>query len=144
MDAIAEGRRALAGGDWGAARAAFETALAAAPSPEADDGLGLALWWLDELQPAHRHRAAAYNGYLAAGDPGRAAVIAAWLAREQVFLHGDGAAAGAWLARADAAAATADPAAAAWCRLLRASLGAGSAELAAICDAAVAVAGTDW
>ena len=46
-DPLALGRAALAQADWPAAQAHFEAALAAAPdTPEAHDGLGLALWWL--------------------------------------------------------------------------------------------------
>jgi hypothetical protein len=47
---VAEGYEALAVGNWDAARAAFETALAVEEFPEALDGLGRALWWLRESE----------------------------------------------------------------------------------------------
>ena len=43
---IAAGQTALQAGDWRAAQTAFEAALREQDSPEAQDGLGVALWWL--------------------------------------------------------------------------------------------------
>jgi uncharacterized protein HemY len=82
---LVHGRAALAAADWAAARTSFEAALAQAHSPEAHDGLGIALWWLNEITASHQHRTAAYAAYKQRGDLGPAVKIAAWLAREQVF-----------------------------------------------------------
>ncbi len=79
------GYAALRRADWATARAAFTTALAEMASPEAHDGLGLALWWLNEIGAAHHQRTQAFLGYQQAGNLRRAAWLAAWLAREQVF-----------------------------------------------------------
>ena len=110
---------------------------------EAEDALGLELWWTDRLEESHQHRRNAYEGFKRLGDHGRAAKIAAWLAREQVFLHGDGPAAEAWFARAEALIDAAHPSAAgAWVHLLRASLSAGPAELGPICEIAIQIGET--
>jgi tetratricopeptide (TPR) repeat protein len=98
---IAAGQAALQAGDWRAAQTAFEAALSEQDSPEAQDGLGVALWWLNEIGRAHQRRSTAYLGYKKRGDPCRAALIAAWLAREQVFLHGNASAMNGWFARAE-------------------------------------------
>ena len=45
---------ALAAGDWSAARAGFEAAVAEDESPEALSGLGTALFWLGETDAAVR------------------------------------------------------------------------------------------
>jgi uncharacterized protein HemY len=49
-DPLAEGRRALEAAQWDSARAALEAALEVEPSPDARDGLGLALWFLGEVE----------------------------------------------------------------------------------------------
>jgi DNA-binding CsgD family transcriptional regulator len=95
------GFAALERADWLAARRFFEQALAECPTPEAHDGLGLALWWLNEVGPAHHHRIQAFLGYQRAGNLRRAAWLAAWLAREQVFLRGNVSAMNGWFARAE-------------------------------------------
>ncbi len=97
----AAGQAALANAQWAAARAAFEEALALEDTPEAHDGLGLALWWLNDIGAAHEHRAAAYTAYKRRGDDRRAAMLAVWLAREQVFLHSNSSAMNGWFARAE-------------------------------------------
>src|SRR5689334_13537282 len=84
---LAAGNTALAAADWLAAQAAFEAALAEQDTPEAHDGLGVALWWLNRIDDSHKHRAAAYAAYKHRGDNRQAAMLASWLAREQVFLH---------------------------------------------------------
>ena len=47
---LAEARRALQAARWDAARAAFEAAIDADPTPDARDGLGLALWFLGRVE----------------------------------------------------------------------------------------------
>src|SRR5215217_8271828 len=97
---IAAGQAALTIGDWHAARIAYEALLSEQDSPEAHDGLGIALWWLNDIARAHEQKTAAYLGYKQHGNHRRAALIAAWLAREQVFLHGNTRAMNGWFARA--------------------------------------------
>jgi hypothetical protein len=71
QDDILAGRAALQMAAWADARSAFERVLSAAESPEAHDGLGLALWWLNEIDAAHRHRATAYRIFKESGQTGR-------------------------------------------------------------------------
>jgi DNA-binding NarL/FixJ family response regulator len=100
-ESLAAGQAALARADWGAARAAFDDALRAEPNaPDAHDGLGVALWWLNEIEACHAARAAAYVEFKRRGHARRAAHIAAWLAREQVFLRQNPSAMNGWFARA--------------------------------------------
>lgn len=104
MDAspeLAQGTAALARAQWLEARTAFEAALAQADTPEAHDGLGIALWWLNEIRASHEQRAAAYLAYKKRGDHRIAARIAAWLAREQVFFQGNVSGMNGWFARAE-------------------------------------------
>ena len=61
-DHVATGYEALATGDWPGAREAFASAVSAAESPEALDGLGRALWWLREEREAVVYRERAYAG----------------------------------------------------------------------------------
>src|SRR5688572_10241869 len=120
---IAAGQAALTAADWLAARAHFEAALKEQDSPEAHDGLGLALWWLNEIERAHRQRAIAYVGFKKAGQLSRAALIAAWLSREQVFLYANFSAMKGWFARADRLLSQAGPCPErGWLTILRASM----------------------
>jgi len=100
-DFLSAGRSALTTADWPAAKRQFEQALQQSETPEAHDGLGLALWWLNEISAAHEQRTMAYLGYKAGGDLPTAARLAAWLAREQVFLRANVSAMNGWFARAD-------------------------------------------
>jgi DNA-binding NarL/FixJ family response regulator len=98
---VAEGHEALASGEWAAARAAFDAALAVEELPEALDGLGRALWWLRESEQAVVYRERAYSGFRRDGQLARAARIALWLSREYALVWGNEAAANRWLARAE-------------------------------------------
>ncbi|HEX9990771.1 MAG TPA: LuxR C-terminal-related transcriptional regulator [Chloroflexia bacterium] len=100
-ECIADGYGALNVGDWPGARTRFEAALGVEDSAEAHDGLGMSLWWLNEIEAAHKHRASAYVSFKKSGALRRAAGIAIWLAREQVFLHGNASAMKGWFARAE-------------------------------------------
>lgn len=142
------GQAALAAAAWDEARAAFEQALTAGDSPEVHDGLGIALWWLNDIDAAHHHRALAYRGFREA-DPGRAAHIACWLGREQVFLRGNVPAMQGWFRRAEqlvtfgpVAGQPAD-AARAWVALLRASLLAAPDEMTTLAADVIATARRD-
>jgi DNA-binding NarL/FixJ family response regulator len=100
-DSVARGDEALGGGDWEGARAAFERALADAPSARAYEGLGRALWWLHETDGAISNMERAYTAHRDAGDVRHAASCALWLAREFSAAYGHDAVSGGWLARAE-------------------------------------------
>ncbi len=101
LSPIRTGFAALERADWPAAKQAFQLALNAEATPEAHDGLGLALWWLNDIGAAHYQRTQAFIGYQQAGNLRRAAWLAAWLAREQVFLQANVSAMNGWFARAE-------------------------------------------
>lgn len=129
-DPLATGQAALQRADWRAAQTHFEAALQTADSPAAHDGLGLALWWLNAVSAAHEQRTLAYLGYKQQGEVRRAARLAAWLAREQVFLRGNASAMQGWFARADRLLAGLEPGAErGWVDLYRASMTAAPADL---------------
>jgi ATP/maltotriose-dependent transcriptional regulator MalT len=69
-------------------------------SPEARDGLGVALWWLNDISGAHEQRTRAYLGYKSNANLPKAAHLAAWLAREQVFYRANLSAMRGWFGRA--------------------------------------------
>jgi DNA-binding CsgD family transcriptional regulator len=86
--------------DWAAARDAFAAALDAVPGdPEALDGLGQSLWWLDERDAAIDRRRQAYAEYQRRGDVRRAGGLATYLAGEH-RIDGRMAASAGWLSRA--------------------------------------------
>jgi len=97
---LVDGSAALAGGEWELARAAYESALAEEESAEAWEGLGWASWWLSDEALTLRAREAAYRAHRAAGDPGAAGRVAAWLASDHREFRGDDAVARGWLRRA--------------------------------------------
>jgi len=100
LDYVSKGQSALANAKWAEAKKQFEAALVESDSPEARDGLGLALWWLNAISESHEQRTLAYRGYKSNGDLPKAARLAAWLAREQVFLRANVSAMNGWFARA--------------------------------------------
>lgn len=135
------GYAALQRADWEAARTAFTAALAHEATPEAHDGLGLALWWLNAIGAAHHHRTQAFLGYQQAGKPGRAAWLAAWLAREQVFFRNNVSAMNGWFARAERLLRELGPGPEqGWLELYRATMTAAPAELREIAHRTVAYA----
>ncbi|HEV2776525.1 MAG TPA: LuxR C-terminal-related transcriptional regulator, partial [Solirubrobacteraceae bacterium] len=86
--------------EWVQARDAFAAVLDDDPDdPEALDGFGQALWWLDDRAAAIDRRRDAYAAALRRGDVRRAGGIATYLAAEHRIDGRDAAAAG-WLARA--------------------------------------------
>ena len=122
-DALIAGQAALDKAEWLSAQACFETALQLENSPEAQDGLGIALWWLNDIHAAHQHRILAYIGFKNSGNVQRAAKIAAWIAREQVFLSSNIKAMQGWFARAERLLSRAQPCAEqGWLELFRASM----------------------
>lgn len=98
---LIEGQNALATADWQRAKSCFERVLLEEDNAEAHDGLGIALWWLNQISDSHQQRMAAYNGFKKQGAYARAARIAMWLGREQVFLYGNISAMQGWFARAE-------------------------------------------
>ena len=81
-DPILAGLSAIRSADWLEARKQFELALRESDTPEARDGLGLALWWLNDIPASHEQRTQAYLGYKSNGNLPKAARLAAWLGRE--------------------------------------------------------------
>jgi uncharacterized protein HemY len=73
---LASGNEALKAGDWPAARAAFQAALEQEETAEALIGLGDALWWLGDIEPAVRYRERAYAAFRRRSDPVQAAIVA--------------------------------------------------------------------
>jgi len=100
-DPLCAGDTALAVGDWPTAKAAYEVAVAEGDSPEAHDGLGRALWWMEGSSSAIVERTRAYAGFQNAGNATSAAHVALWLSNEYDLGVGNPAAADGWLARAD-------------------------------------------
>jgi ATP/maltotriose-dependent transcriptional regulator MalT len=132
---------ALHAAQWQQAKALFEAALAERDTPDAHDGLGLALWWLNEVSAAHEQRTLAYLGYKQRGDAPRAALLAAWLAREQVFLRANASAMNGWFARADRLLADHGPCAErGWVDVYRASMTASPQALEQTAQAAISLA----
>lgn len=120
---IDDGYAALRQADWLNAKQCFEQALLEGETPEAYDGLGITCWWLNEIREAHQHRTVAYNGYKALEQNKKAAVLASWLAREQVFLYSNVTAMEGWFARAESLVQLLPHCPErAWCNLLRVSM----------------------
>lgn len=99
-DLLSAGRQALASGDWDAARACFQAALAEQESPEALEGLSWTAWWLNESDTLFRTRERAYRLYRAGGDHTGAARMAIWLAWDHRDFRGEKAIANGWRQRA--------------------------------------------
>ena len=76
QDHLATGAAALEAGRWEEARAAFAAALAEQETPQALDGMGVALWWLGETRASVASTERAYAGFRRAGDAVPAAVAA--------------------------------------------------------------------
>jgi LuxR family maltose regulon positive regulatory protein len=93
------GRAALDRGVWDEARAAFDEALVQGETPEALEGLGWALFWLDRTEEGLEARERAFRLYREAGDRRSAARVAYGLAVDYVDFRGEAPAAG-WIERA--------------------------------------------
>jgi DNA-binding CsgD family transcriptional regulator/uncharacterized protein HemY len=100
-DPVALGAEALRAGAWTEARASFEVAIAQDPSAESHEGLGRALWWLQEPDAAITQIELAYASFRERGETARAAGLALWLAREYQAVRGNAAASNGWFARAE-------------------------------------------
>lgn len=97
-----EGREALESARWTAAREAFEAAFEEEETPDALDGLGLALWFLGEVGAGIAARERASEGYARAGRCDDAARLAVWVSHQHL-VGGRASAARGWLARAERA-----------------------------------------
>ncbi|WP_324613446.1 LuxR C-terminal-related transcriptional regulator [Agromyces kandeliae] len=131
---------ALAEARWGDARIAFTEVVAVRPSAEALDGLGRTMWWIGETAEAIALRTRAYTAHRRAGRDADAARIATWLAIEHASTPGREAIARGWLGRAERLAAGGDPTARGWFALARSTLETDPVRIAALADAALAVA----
>lgn len=100
-NALTEGSRALADGDWAAARSAFAAAVGDGAA-EALEGYGLACWFLGELEEALEARQRACLAYGERGDCDRAARLAVWISN-QYRISGRVSLANGWLERAERA-----------------------------------------
>ena len=87
----------LRAGRWEQAREAF---AAARETPETQEGLSWAAWWLDDAATVFEARERAYRGYRERGDAADAARMATWLAADHLDFNGASAVASGWLRRA--------------------------------------------
>jgi ATP/maltotriose-dependent transcriptional regulator MalT len=97
-----DGGQLLESAQWEAARDAFEAELAADDTPDARDGLGLALWFLGHIDEGIAARERSFESYVRNGRCDEAARVAAWVSH-QYLLSGRASAARGWLARAERA-----------------------------------------
>lgn len=106
---LLKGRAALEAGEWQEAKAAFEAVLTnEGDDPLALEGLGYALWWMNDLSGSQAVHERAYVRLREMGDSTRAAAIAMWLSAIQYLAYGNAAACRGWLARAERLLETAD------------------------------------
>ena len=146
---VLAGRRALEHSDWEAARSAFTAVLdeASADPPAAgvaaaQEGLGLALWFLGDVAGAVAARERAVEDYLAIGRCDTAARLAVWVSHQHV-LAGRASAARGWLARAERAVdSDGTGCGAGWVAVERARQAAGAREQATLARRAVRIART--
>ena len=102
-----EGLRLLEAAQWDAARQAFEDVLDEDETPDALDGLGLALFFLARVEDGIDARERAFEGYVRAERCDEAARVAVWVSH-QYLLSGRESAARGWLSRAERAVADAE------------------------------------
>ena len=87
MIAAMDGGQLLETAQWEAAREAFASALADGESADALDGLGLAMWFLGDLEGGIETRARAFDHYVREDRCDEAARTAAWVSHQH-FLAG--------------------------------------------------------
>lgn len=97
---LAAGSAAMARGEWATAREEFRSAWSQTESAEALDGVGRALWWLDDPPGALELRARAFALFRREGRDAEAAAVAIWLSRQYRMLYRRIAMADGWLSRA--------------------------------------------
>jgi DNA-binding CsgD family transcriptional regulator len=98
---LREAQAALAAGKWATAADAFRAVLDdGTADPDALFGLGAALFWLGDTDPALRQWEAAYLAYRRRADPAGAAIAAGYLSLSYAMSLGNTTAARGWLERA--------------------------------------------
>jgi len=102
-----EGMRLLEAAQWAAARDAFQAALDEGETPEALDGIGLALFFLGDVEDGIAARERAFEAYVEADRCDEGARVGVWVSH-QYLLSGRASAARGWLARAERAVADAE------------------------------------
>ena len=100
-DPLVVGEEALGLGDWAVAKATFERVLSDGNSARAEEGLGRALWWLQDTEGAIAHLERAYAAHREEGEFGPAVANALWLSREFAAAYGNAAVSAGWYARAE-------------------------------------------
>ncbi len=99
---VVEAAELLESARWSEARAAFDARLAEVDDPALHEGLGLALWFLGEVEDGILERERAFEGYVQAGRCSDAARVASWVSHQRL-IAGRASAARGWLARAERA-----------------------------------------
>ena len=102
-----EGLRLLEAAQWAAARDVFQATLEEEETPEALDGVGLALFFLGSVEDGIAARERAFDAYVDAGRCDEAGRVGVWVSH-QYLLSGRASAARGWLARAERAVAGAE------------------------------------
>ena len=91
---------ALARGDWEGAADLYRAAIERQETAQAQEGLSWAAWWMADEVLTFEARIRAFQLYRAAGRPGDAARLAAWIAADFREFRGEQAAAMGWIRRA--------------------------------------------
>lgn len=99
-EALREAHAAIQRGEWRQARTLAQRSLAAAETPDALELLGLACWWLSDIETLFESRERAFRLYVDAGARQRAARMAIWLDWDYRAFRGAPAVAAGWLRRA--------------------------------------------
>ena len=97
--ALERARGCITRGDWLGAADAARSAIADDDSAEAHEVLGLACWWLSDIDALFRARERAYQLYVAADERRRAARVGVWLDWDCRAFRGEPAVAQGWLRR---------------------------------------------
>jgi LuxR family maltose regulon positive regulatory protein len=99
-EALRDAHAAIRRGEWRQAQASAQRSLAAAETPDALEILGLACWWLSDIELLFESRERAFRLYVDAGARQRAARVAIWLDWDYRAFRGAPAVAAGWLRRA--------------------------------------------
>ncbi|AMW05912.1 helix-turn-helix transcriptional regulator [Gemmatimonas phototrophica] len=98
--ALREAQEAIQRGEWARAQTAAQRSLAQGETAEALELLGLACWWLSDIDTLFASRERAFRLYVDAGALQRAARVAVWLDWDYRAFRGEPAVASGWLRRA--------------------------------------------
>ena len=90
----------MATGEWATARDEYQSAWSEAESADALDGIGRALWWLNDPAGSLELRARAFALFRRERREAEATAVAIWLARQHRTLYRRTELADGWLARA--------------------------------------------